>query len=129
MDMDTERLDEILKTARDNNHQRNITGMLLFHEGSFIQVLEGNAEEVEALYEMISQDPRHKDANVVLKTEVEERAFDQWSMGYKRASTIDDVPEGFHHFLQTGYRRETQADNEAARKALLAFKEGRWRMS
>lgn len=126
--MDTSSLDEILSLARTNNSARNITGMLLYHDGSFIQVLEGEQDDVENLYEKISQDSRHEDANVVLRTEVEERAFNQWSMGYKRTSSINDVPEGFHFFLQSGYRRQTDADSEAARKALLAFKEGRWRI-
>ena len=49
-------------------------------------------------------------------------------MGYKRTDDLDEIPEGFHHFLQSGYRRQTDADNEAARRALVAFKEGRWRM-
>ncbi len=126
--MDTEGLDEILNTARTNNSKRDVTGMLLFHDGSFIQVLEGEQSEVETLFEKIRLDPRHCDESVVLRTEVEDRAFDGWSMGYKRAATLEEVPEGFHHFLQSGYRRQSEADNEAARKALLAFKEGRWRV-
>ncbi|MEM7096739.1 MAG: BLUF domain-containing protein [Pseudomonadota bacterium] len=126
-EMDVQQLDEILDTARTNNHTLDITGMLLHHEGSFIQVLEGDEAAVEDLYAKIGTDPRHEDSSVVLRTTVEERAFEQWSMGYKRTANIDEVPEGFHHFLQSGYRRQTDADDEAARKALLAFKEGRWR--
>ena len=125
--LDVEELDTILATARRNNAALDITGMLLYHEGSFIQVLEGEQAAVEALYEKISVDARHENAYVVLRTEVDTRAFDQWSMGYKRATTLEEVPEGFHHFLQTGYRRQIETDNEAARKALLAFREGRWR--
>lgn len=123
----TDDLDEILSSARENNAKLDITGMLLFHDGSFIQVLEGEEAAVEKLYDHICKDPRHNDHNVVLRTEVNERAFEQWSMGYKRTDSINDVPEGFHHFLQRGYRRKTEADSEAARKALLAFKDGRWR--
>lgn len=128
MDMDVDSLDEILSTARRNNGTQNVTGMLLHHEGSFIQVLEGQKDTVEKLFRKISEDPRHKDAHVVLRTEVEERAFDRWSMGYKRTKGLDDVPEGFHHFLQHGYRRQTEADDAAARKALLSFRDGRWRV-
>ena len=125
--MDSCLLDEILSTARLNNLKKEITGMLLYHEGSFIQVLEGEEACVEALFAKISEDDRHKDANVVLRTHVCDRAFEQWSMGYKRTESLDEIPEGFHHFLQHGYRRQTDADDAAARKALLAFREGRWR--
>ena len=91
--------------------------MLLFQEGSFIQVLEGDQQAVESLFPVLSQDTRHKDTNVVLRTWVEERAFDHWSMGYKRTATIDDVPEGFHYFLQHGFRQQKDLEGEAARKA------------
>jgi len=126
--IDSAELDDILGTARVNNGPKEITGMLLYHEGSFIQVLEGEQSSVEDLFNKIAEDPRHESANVVLRTEVEERAFDQWSMGYKRTESMQDVPEGFHHFLSAGYRRKTEVDDTAARKALLAFREGRWRV-
>lgn len=126
--LDTHSLDALLSLARENNSNKNITGMLLYHEGSFIQVLEGAQDDVEALYDSIRRDSRHRNAIVVLRTEVADRAFDQWSMGYKRTQTLADVPEGFHHFLQRGYRQKKEADREAARKALLAFRDGRWRM-
>ena len=125
--MDVRELDDILEKARTNNSALDVTGMLLHHENSFIQVLEGAEDVVEDLFSRIGEDPRHEETNVVLRTTVTDRAFDQWSMGYRRAAGLDDVPEGFHHFLQSGYRRQTEADDAAARKALLAFKEGRWR--
>ncbi len=128
VDMDVQALDEILSSARENNGALGVTGMLLYHEGSFIQVLEGEEAAVESLFDKVSKDSRHKDANIVLRTTVDARAFEQWSMGYKRADSLEEVPEGFHHFLQHGYRRQTEADDAAARKALLAFKEGRWRV-
>ena len=126
--MSDELLDDILSKARQNNGNRGVTGMLLHHEGSFIQVLEGHKDTVEELFSKIGMDPRHEETHVVLRTEVEDRAFEQWSMGYRRTAGLDEVPEGFHHFLQRGYRRQTDADDEAARKALLAFKDGRWRV-
>ncbi len=127
-EMAVDELDGLLDQARSSNTARDVTGMLLFHDQSFIQVLEGEQDVVESLYLKIEKDQRHQHANVVLRTTVSERQFQQWSMGYKRTSSIDDVPEGFHHFLVQGYRRQTEADSAAARKALLAFKDGRWRL-
>ena len=128
MDIDLHSLDEILALARCNNANRGVTGMLLYHDGAFIQVLEGEEQTVEQTFAKIQSDSRHTDANVVLRTSVPERAFDDWSMGYKRTDSLSDVPEGFHHFLSRGYRQQKEADNEAARKALLSFREGRWRL-
>lgn len=49
-------LEELLKAARENNERLEISGMLLFHKGSFIQALEGKKDDVERLYQNISID-------------------------------------------------------------------------
>ena len=127
-DIPADELDQLLRDARTNNAQLDITGMLLYHDGSFIQVLEGDEQKVTRVFEKIERDPRHENTNVVLKTTVAERAFNDWAMGYRRTAALSDVPEGFHSFLQIGYRRQTELDNEAARRTLVAFREGRWRL-
>ncbi|MCR9277143.1 MAG: BLUF domain-containing protein [Pseudomonadaceae bacterium] len=123
-----EELDALLDQARTNNARVGVTGMLLYHEGGFIQVLEGEESQVNEIYSRIDTDPRHSDPHIVLRHEIEERSFEDWSMGYKRTGNARDIPEGFHHFLAQGFRRSTEDDQKAARKALLAFKEGRWRI-
>ncbi len=123
-----EELGQLLTQARANNERVGVTGMLLYHDGTFIQVLEGDKERVEEIYNRIDHDPRHIDPNIVLRHEVEEPSFEDWSMGYKRTDQSSDMPEGFHHFLQQGFRRRPEEDKKAARKALIAFKDGRWRI-
>ena len=56
-------LRELLAKSRSNNMAAGITGMLLYHEGSFLQVLEGPSEAVEHLYARIRRDKRHGNAN------------------------------------------------------------------
>ena len=51
--MSNEELLELLKTCRENNEKKNLTGMLLYGEGAFVQVLEGEEETVEATYDII----------------------------------------------------------------------------
>ena len=121
-----EAITELLKLARTNNGKRDISGLLVFHEGSFIQVLEGAKGAVKATFAKICSDPRHRDVQVLWEGPVEERSFESWSMGYKPTRSINDVPEGFHPFLMSGFRRNDDTP-DMARKALLAFREGRWR--
>ena len=122
-----EDLESILASARANNKPAGITGMLVYHEGSFLQALEGDREVVEALYERIERDPRHTDALVLLRGEVESRAFGHWSMGFHRSGAGDSLP-GLNDFLRSGFRKGGFDDGGAtARKVLLAFREGRWR--
>jgi len=55
-------LENILSVSRRNNLRDGITGLLIYHEGSFLQVLEGPDAKIEASFERISSDPRHKGA-------------------------------------------------------------------
>lgn len=129
-DFTEKELQELLAKARQNNGGLEITGMLLFHEGSFIQALEGKKERVEKLYEKIGQDQRHSETRVIFRGAVEERDFDSWSMGFYRSNqSSSENLNGFHKFLKSGFRRDAREDESLARKALLQFREGSWRQS
>lgn len=53
------------------NSKNNITGLLLFHSGIFLQVLEGDKNTIQELYyKKIRVDNRH--------TDVHPHAFNQW---------------------------------------------------
>ena len=54
----------ILEEARISNERSDITGLLLYREGSFYQVLEGTNSAVTTTFEAIKNDPRHKDVVV-----------------------------------------------------------------
>ena len=129
-DFSESELEELLALARTNNKSLNVSGMLLFHEGSFIQALEGEKATVEKLYEKIGQDPRHIETRVLFRGELEQRDFEGWSMGFYRSAQSSSANlKGFHQFLKTGFRRRAEEDQSLARKALLKFREGGWRQS
>ena len=119
-------LKELLSTARANNTSLDVSGMLLYHQGSFMQVLEGEQAAVESVFAKIEKDDRHSNATVLYRGEAEDRTFESWAMGFLPSRSLSDIPEGFHPFLKDGFRRRGDTEN-AARNALLAFKEGRWR--
>ncbi len=81
----------LLEQARRNNAQYDVTGLLLYHEGRFMQLLEGSAEMVKALYARIEQDPRHTDTAKLADKEVEARSFPNWSMAFRPVHTQDFV--------------------------------------
>lgn len=83
-DMTPAKLDEILTVARRNNLAVKVTGLLLFHDGSFFQVLEGQPAMVEAIFSAIERDTRHSRILVMQKKTSNERCFPDWSMGYVR---------------------------------------------
>ena len=76
----------MVEQARINNYRQAITGMLLYAEGRYLQVLEGEMESVEALYEHIRSDSRHAQIVRMHSALVPQRLFTHWSMGYGRVS-------------------------------------------
>jgi hypothetical protein len=72
----------LLKQARESNRKHDITGMLLFLDGGFLQCLEGPALEVDAVYESIARDPRHAQVTPIMREPVVRRRFSEWAMGF-----------------------------------------------
>ncbi|NNE03105.1 MAG: BLUF domain-containing protein [Eudoraea sp.] len=78
-----EQIQEMLKKAKAYNHSNGITGCLLYHEGEFIQYLEGNQIRVLNLFDKIKQDPRHHKVELLSYEEREKREFEQWDMAFE----------------------------------------------
>jgi Sensors of blue-light using FAD len=79
--VDHEALLAILRQSKAGNAQLGITGVLCFSEGIFLQVLEGGRMPVNALYNRIAADKRHRDVVLLTYEEIGERSFAGWSMG------------------------------------------------
>lgn len=75
-------LEQMLAESRIRNKAHGITGVLLLVEGAFLQILEGEKDDVDSLMERIQRDPRHHGIKVFYEEEVDERAFESWSMAY-----------------------------------------------
>ena len=75
-------LSVLLINARRKNAQRGITGILLYSDGSFFQVLEGERDNVDMLFKIISGDERHNNVTVIIRESIAKRAFGDWTMGY-----------------------------------------------
>jgi hypothetical protein len=78
-------IDAILDTARRTNASLNITGVLVIDRGRFMQVLEGGRDAVGGLLLRIAADPRHRNMKLADFSEVSERRYHSWSMGYADA--------------------------------------------
>jgi hypothetical protein len=89
---DNEELDELVSESRVWNSQHGITGFLAYVEGvldgktkcQFIQVVEGTKKDIEDVFTIIKQDPRHHNICVIKEGSIRERKFDSWNMGFER---------------------------------------------
>jgi len=73
-------LKNIEATAKVNNYRHNITGVLFHFDRKFLQVIEGAEDNLRALMEKISLDPRHHNIDYLVDTPVEFRGFEKWNM-------------------------------------------------
>ncbi|TVR20458.1 MAG: BLUF domain-containing protein [Anaerolineaceae bacterium] len=107
-----QQLVDLLHEARTHNKAAGITGMLLYRDGNFLQVLEGEAKAVDALYQGILKDPRHTNVLTISRREIESRIFHDWEMGF---TTIEDEDirkyPGFTDFLQKPFTPDYLAEN------------------
>lgn len=100
-------LEELLAQARQFNAAHGLTGILLYGNDQFLQVLEGDAATIHSLYARICQDPRHHDVVTYADGAITARVFADWHMGYHPL-----VPEQFLEFA--GYISPAQLHVEQA---------------
>ncbi|MEO8700343.1 MAG: BLUF domain-containing protein [Kofleriaceae bacterium] len=119
-----ESLRTLLVAARTNNTGAGVSGMLLHVDGAFLQVLEGEAAVVEALYTRIGKDPRHARVVRLLAREVPERNFADWSMGFFDASGRATEIAGYR---PTAGFSDLIGDPKQLLRIVDQFRDGRWR--
>jgi len=122
--MSTDELTEILDQARAINQDAGVTGLLLYKDRSFVQVLEGEESTVREIYGRILVDPRHTRVTTLFDEPLARRDFGDWSMGFVRPSDEELAGvEGYSHFLERDYPlRDFLADLTRAKKLLLHFR-------
>lgn len=113
-----QQLNNLLTLARDENKKHEITGLLLYKDGDFMQVIEGKETDIDQLFDNIIRDKTHSGVIRLLKEPIEQRNFSNWSMGFKNLSS--EYIDGFSDFLSA-----TPEDTLLPGKAkvmLLSFK-------
>ena len=79
---------QITAASSERNRARNVSGALLFCDGYFLQILEGEPILLEQLLGIISQDDRHTDVHVVQRKHNVARDFADWSMACLHETTL-----------------------------------------
>ncbi len=116
---------ELLEACRSNNEKLSVTGMLLYKDGNFIQVLEGEESVIRNLYTKISLDPRHKTLIKLLEEKIEQRDFPNWSMGFKDLTDVDSINiPGYSTFMHAKTKPADFHNNPSnSQRLLLMFRQ------
>jgi hypothetical protein len=111
----------ILDVSIPHNREADLTGLLLVHEGWFVQALEGSRARIASAMDRIFHDPRHCEVRILSSGAVNDRAFRDWSMGAAMAG-----PEAQPFLTELGLLAQFDAhqlDGPAAFRLMLALAE------
>tara|TARA_R100000935_G_C2768890_1_gene136815 strand:- start:266 stop:682 length:417 start_codon:yes stop_codon:yes gene_type:complete len=75
-------IQEVLNYTRNWNNDHDITGILLYSDGNFFQVLEGEKEILKSLISRIVKDKRHHNVMIIFEKEVSQTIFDDYQSDF-----------------------------------------------
>jgi hypothetical protein len=115
-------LTALLQKSRTRNSYLGVTGMLLYHSGSFLQVLEGSETSVQQIYASIQKDPRHTNEKLLYRGQIARPEFGQWSMGFENTSNSTAMVPGAVDYYRT--LPALTIESTQAKRFLRFFQEG-----
>jgi hypothetical protein len=74
---------KLMRECELRNVTQDVTGLLLYQEGHFLQYIEGEPETIRATFARIQCDPRHHDVTLHSEEVLMQRQFPDWSMFYR----------------------------------------------
>ena len=121
--MSVAQLVELIEQIRPKNERLGLTGLLLYSGGNVIQTLEGTSYAVDAVFEAIEADRRHRDVRVVDRRLVADRSFSTWSMGFRNVSAreVADLQD-FNEFARQSVGHDLVAHVAPAFELLESFR-------
>ncbi|RYY06218.1 MAG: BLUF domain-containing protein [Sphingobacteriaceae bacterium] len=81
-------LEDMLTEFRALNAAEEITGVLLYNYGQFLQFIEGSNKAINKLIKKIEKDKRHHSLVILETGPLTERVFPDWSMSYRDISHV-----------------------------------------
>ena len=124
---DKQELLKLLENVRAANARCGVTGMLLYEDLNFFQVLEGPESAITPLFKKIATDKRHTGVVMIIQEPIVERSFADWTMSFSKI-TREELRsiDGLNDFFGKN-SVFSQLDSGRAKKLLAAFQDGRWR--
>jgi len=120
--MSPEALAALMERSQRANVARGITGLLIYHQQEFLQLIEGERDAVEALYQAICNDPRHQQTYTMWSNPITERSFADWAMGFVApVETALRGKAGYEPLLNLGLK--ATASDTAGKKLLLMLRD------
>jgi methanogenic corrinoid protein MtbC1 len=127
-------LDQLAGRARARNRSLDVTGMLLFEDGCFLQTLEGPPVAVAELWSSIQRDGRHNHIEVLSEHVAAARLFSGWDLLVdgrfgdmpREAEGSSAVPPAVAEYVARLVELALNADDLALNTLMASFAEEGW---
>ena len=95
-------IEEILNRSEDKNNKKDITGLLLFSEGNFFQIIEGEEKMVKNLFQKIKEDQRHYNIIKLFEKPIQKESFDGYKCDFIAENAKYDISrlKNYQHYIQ-----------------------------
>ena len=114
-------LEHILVNARQRNLQEQVTGLLLFSEGKFMQYLEGPQIGVLKIFDLIKTSSLHEQIVEVSRQSIDRREYGDWSMAFLADVDPHALPSSTDAPLIQGLEAESTDTSSPAHVQLSGF--------
>lgn len=113
-------LTELLNQSQQKNLRMNVTGLLVYHNSEFMQLLEGSKTDINAIYDTICKDERNHHNLLLWSYQISERSFPDWSMAFLTPENLSLVGKpAYSDFLNSGLIPQTPSSSLAVGKRFL----------
>ena len=75
-------LEHLFRVNKRNNTEHDVSGILIYNNGNFLQILEGDQDMVKTLFKKITRDSRHRNLIPLINNPIEERIFHDYDSGF-----------------------------------------------
>lgn len=118
-------LRDLLRSSRHRNGALNLTGLLLYRAGRFLQVLEGPEHFVRDRMRSIATDPRHTAVRILLRERRQQRQFPSWTMRFESIGDVlsNEVPDFERSFVDAGQDEDPSNTVRVTKELVRWFQE------
>lgn len=119
---------DLLLECRSKNEKRGVTGMLLYGNSTFLQVIEGEDDVIDSLVSRIEADPRHDRIQTLHRRSIKEREYGDWSMGFEQVANEDlSGVDGLANFAPDDFTLDYLSDHGPVVDSLLQhYRQPHW---
>jgi hypothetical protein len=115
---------KFLNEARQANRKNDVSGMMLYIGGCFLQLLEGEANNVDIVCRAIFRDNR--EMKMILREPIAEREFPEWTMGFEAVAPLEAARLLGELLLFDSVPRVARIESNSAKTLLSIIGRRRW---